>query len=83
MAIQVEVMLLHMMRIINDARRPRGALTAPTLELLSTTTDGAVNSSDALSRTKPSEIGHLGTVLCAYDIFSMDAFKPYRFLEAM
>lgn len=42
MAIQVEVMLLHMMRITNDTRRPHGAEMAPPLELLSTTTDSAL-----------------------------------------
>jgi hypothetical protein len=70
MVIQVEVMLLYMMRTVNDARRLPGALMAPMLELLSTTTDGTLSSSDASSRTRPPEIGHLGT---------FDAFKPYRF----
>jgi hypothetical protein len=37
----------------------------------------------ALSRTEPAELGHVGTVLCAYDVLCtdgwMDAFKAYRF----
>jgi hypothetical protein len=80
MAIQVEVMLLHMMRIINDARRPRGAEMAPTLELLSTTTDSALPSfvtHQTIGNRSPRN------VLCVYDFFSMDASKPYRFLEAV
>jgi hypothetical protein len=81
MVIQVEEMLLHMMRIVNDGRRLRGALTALMLELLSTTTDEALSSSDATSRTRPPEIGHLGTVLCIYALrfLLLDAFKKSIF----
>jgi hypothetical protein len=69
MVIQVEVMQLHMMRTVNDARRLRGALMAPILKLLSATTEGTLSSSDASSRIRPTKIGHLGTFLCVYAFF--------------
>jgi hypothetical protein len=53
---------------------------APTLGLglLVTVADSTTKSSSASARSIPSEIGHISSGLCVFDIFRIvDAIKPY------